>query len=253
MEERAGERRHPFQPATQPLSPTLSPLVPRGAREKTRDFGQLHAQEIRNRLPPAELSLACVMRAADIQGEARQSVRELAQRLGIRRTRFRPLLPLGRAGDWEEPPTSEALGAHADPMELIESGFQPAASCGLGRNLYVEPSGESFPCYAYHRAHSLLGNVLTHGLSAVLRSEGFRGLSQHTVDANLKYRTCDLRYLCGGVCRAWGGEECQHKLDAPPPECDGLRTRAANLLSAATNYLDTQPLLEDDNTPCSRF
>ena len=108
----------------------------------------------------AELSLATVMGADDLAGEAGDSVRALAQRLGIRRTRFRPLLPLGRAADWNEPPASEALGAHADPMELIEAGFCPVASCGLGQNLYVEPSGESFPCYAYHQPHSYLGNVI---------------------------------------------------------------------------------------------
>jgi len=91
------------------------------------------------------------MRSAEIQGEPGQSVRELARRLGVRRTRFRPLLPLGRAKDWPEPPTSEALGAHADPMDLIENRFRPVSSCGLGQNLYVEPSGESFACYAAGR------------------------------------------------------------------------------------------------------
>ena len=48
----------------------------------------------------------------------------------------------------EGPPVSEAPGAHADLLELIEEGFCPVASCGLGQNLYVEPSGKSFPCYA---------------------------------------------------------------------------------------------------------
>jgi len=173
--------------------------------------------------------------------------------LGIRRTRFRPLLPLGRARDWDEPPTSEALSAHADPLELIENGFQPVASCGLGQNLYVEPSGDSFPCYAYHQGHSLLGNVLTYGLAAILRCEAFRDLSRHSVDTNSKCRGCDLRYLCGGACRAWGGTACQHDLDAAPPECNGLRTRAESLLFAATNYLDHQPSLKGDNRPCSAF
>jgi uncharacterized protein len=190
---------------------------------------------------PSELSLACVMRAADIQGEAGDAVRQLAHRLGIHRTRFRPLLPLGRAADWNEPPQSEALGAHADPLELIENGFHPVASCGLGQNLYVEPSGESFPCYAYHQPHSLLGNVIENRLSSILQTERFQDLSRHTVDTNPKCRACDLCYLCGGACRAWGGAACQHNLDATPSECDGLRARAAKLLAAATDYLDHQP------------
>lgn len=203
-------------------------------------------------LPYAELSLGCVMPAADIQSAAGDAVRRLAHRLCIRRIRFRPLLPLGRAADWEEPPQSEALGAHATPLELIEDGFHPVASCGLGQNLYVEPSGESFPCYAYHQTHSFLGNVVDQGLPVVLRSERFRDLSKHTVDTNPKCRVCDLRYLCGGACRAWGGAACQYNLDAPPPECSGLRARAAKLLAAATEYLHHQPSMRGDTPPCSQ-
>ena len=184
-----------------------------------------------------ELSLATVMRSADIQGEPGEAVRGLAARLGIRRVRFRPLLPLGRAADWDEPPTSEALGAHADPMELIEARFHPVASCGLGQNMYVEPSGDSFPCYAYHQPHAYLGNVLELGLNSVLESPRFQDLSGHTVDTNLKCCTCEVRYLCGGACRAWGGQSTQSNLEAPPPECDSLNRRAAALLAAALQYL----------------
>ena len=184
------------------------------------------------------MSLAAVMCADDISGGPGDSVRDLARRLDVRRTRFRPLLPLGRAADWDEPPTSEALGAHADPIELIESGFRPAASCGLGQNLYIEPDGESFPCYAYHRPHSILGNVESGGLAAVLADGRFARLRVHTVDTNPRCSQCDMRYLCGGACRAWGGEGTQHNLDAPPPECCGLIKRATALWVAAQDYLE---------------
>ena len=186
---------------------------------------------------PGELSLACVMRAADIQGEPGEAVRRLAARLEVRRTRFRPLLPLGQAADWDEPPTSEALGTHADPMELIRTGFHPVASCGLGQNLYVEPSGDSFPCYAYHRPHSYLGSVIGLGLTPVLRSAAFRELCHHNVDTNSKCRMCDVRYLCGGACRAWGRPSTEDNLQAPPPNCEGLRQRAEAVLIAALQYL----------------
>lgn len=187
---------------------------------------------------PGELSIAAVLRSGEIAGEPGWSVRRLAERLGVRRIRFRPLLPLGRAAGWDEPPQSEALGAHLDPMEIIEDGFTPTASCGLGQNLYVEPSGASFPCYSYHRPHALLGNVLERGLAAVLESERFRDLARHTVDTNPGCRSCDYRYLCGGACRAWSGEAAQHDLDAPPSECAGLQQRAANLHRAARAYLE---------------
>jgi uncharacterized protein len=193
-----------------------------------------------------ELSLATVMRANDIQGEPGLAVRDLAHRLGVKRTRFRPVLPLGRAKDWDEPPTSEALGGHADPIELIENGFYPVASCGLGQNLYVEPSGESFPCYAYHQPHSYLGNVVESGLSSVLATHGFRGLACHNVDTNAKCRACEVRYLCGGACRAWGGDATQHNIDAAPPECEGLKKRALGLLQAAQEHLHFKTPNEED-------
>lgn len=185
-----------------------------------------------------ELSIATVMRAVDIQGEPGRDVRRLADRLGIRRVRFRPVLPLGRARDWPEPPTSEALSAHADPRDLVVNGFRPVASCGFGQNLYVEPSGAAFPCYAYHPRHAILGNVIGGGLGAVLASPAFRDLGSHTVDTNPRCRECEVRYLCGGACRAWGGEGAQHDLDAPPPECAGLRSRAMILFNAARDYLN---------------
>jgi len=299
-------------------SPHLCPSV-ESVDESSSSSIRVDSRPFAVPLFPAELSLACVLRTADIQGDAGHAVREVARRLGIRRTRFRPLLPLGRAADWDEPPTSEALGAHADPMDLIEAGFHPVASCGLGQNLYVEPSGQSFPCYAYHQPHSYLGNViearpshncqqapadtatpchsepveepfkgLTHnercagmvqqapessfdkltmttggrsspsdgepgqlrGLAAVLASAPFRDLARHTVDSNPKCRACDFRYLCGGACRAWGGEASERSPDGFATECSGLVMRGLRLLRSAWGFLEpTQPRMGD--IPCS--
>jgi uncharacterized protein len=208
-----------------------------GTYQKTVENLERYLSEASHVQGAAELSLAAVLRAKDVQGEPGDAVRELAARLGVRRVRFRPLLPLGRARDWDEPPTSEALGAHLQPMELIENGFHPIASCGFGQNLYVEPSGDSFPCYAYHQQHAYLGNVITQGLKTVINSPPFQDLSRHNVDTNPKCRLCEVRYLCGGACRAWGGEVTQHEIDAPPPECEGLRQRAMQLLATAREYL----------------
>ena len=202
---------------------------------KNLDSYEYYSRGIRN---TGELSLAAVLSAKDIQDEQGDSVRALGERLGIRRIRFRPLLPLGRAKDWPEPPTSEALGSHLSPMELIESGFQPVSSCGLGQNLYVEPSGEVFPCYAYHRPHAYIGNVITEGLSAIVKGESFKDLPLHNVDTNPRCSKCEVRYLCGGACRAWGGEMSQHNLDASPQECSVLYSRAARLYAEVVKYFN---------------
>ena len=184
-----------------------------------------------------ELSLSTVLLVAEFDGEQETSVRKLAREMGIEKTRFRPLLPLGRAAEWKSPPTLEACHRRWIPIRQIEQGFWPTGTCGLGQNLYVDPDGEAFPCYAFHGPHRRLGNVLEQGLSAVLESQGCRDLGGHSVDTNLKCRECDVRYLCGGACKAWGGELSETDLDAPPSDCSSLRKRAERLLCAAEDYL----------------
>jgi uncharacterized protein len=71
----------------------------------------------------------------------------------------------------------------------------------------------------------------------VLTSEKFQSLQTHTVDTNKKCKDCGVRYLCGGMCRAWGKEAVQYDLDAAPPDCDMLRNRAEALYKAALEYL----------------
>jgi uncharacterized protein len=184
-----------------------------------------------------ELSLAAVMTRSDAQGVPGESVRRLARDLGIGRIRFKPLLPIGRAAEWGHSLTPEAPGAYEEPAERIEGGFQPMNTCGFGQNLYVESSGQSFPCYAYRRPHACLGNVIEEGLESVLSGDFLRSLGEHTVDSNPKCRQCDVRYLCGGACRAWGGESAQYNLDAPPTDCGPLREQAEALLTAAHEFL----------------
>lgn len=195
-------------------------------------------QQAASQIPgAAELSLACVMSYADIQSEAGYSLRKLGRDLGIKRIRFRPILPLGRAKNWDKPPVHEALGGYADAMEVIEYGFNPVSTCGLGQNIYIEPAGDAFPCYAYHKPHTLIGNVIKQGLGEVIASDNFKDLSRHNVDTNPKCKTCDVRYLCGGACRAWGGDKTQYDPDTPPLDCKSLEKRAHDLLIAARRYL----------------
>lgn len=186
---------------------------------------------------PGELSIGCTMNSADINGEPGQSVRQLADKLKIRRIRFRPLLPLGRASAWDEPLMCEGLLAHVSADEILESQVQVLNSCGIGQNLYIEPEGESFPCYAYHRPHTMLGNVKDSGLKKILESVSFKQLQKCTVDTIEKCKECEVRYLCGGACRALGNESNQLILNAAPPNCEHLKKRAFQLVESANQYL----------------
>ena len=183
-----------------------------------------------------ELSLACVLGAEAIKGAPGQSVRELGDRLEVPRVRFRPLLPLGRAAMSEELPFSECINQHEPVGDILRAPFRPMLSCGIGQNIYICPDGKGYPCYAWQTPVSFLGNVLEEGLGTVLDSEKFLRLRRCTVETINKCRECDLRYLCGGACRAWGNRE-ETDPDTAPPECGHLQRRAEELIAAAEKYL----------------
>ncbi|MDR1012044.1 MAG: SPASM domain-containing protein [Opitutaceae bacterium] len=187
----------------------------------------------------AELSLACVMRAADINGEPGESVRRLGDRLHVKRIRFRPLLPLGRAAQLDEPVMCEGLMQHVSPDEMLRAERSPMASCGIGQNLFIRPDGRSYPCYAWCGEHTYIGNVFEggeDGLEAVLASPRFVRLTGCSVDTIEKCRDCEYRYLCGGACRAWGNRQ-SPDLNAPPAQCDHLKKQAQQLIEAARAFI----------------
>ena len=189
----------------------------------------------------ADLSLATVLPLSQANGAPGDSVRALAKELGIRRTRFRPLLPLGRAVESDIDIVPETLWGHIDPRDMMEYGFNPVASCGIGQNLYVEPDGAAYPCYAWHSESWRLGNIHAEGgLQSIIQSAAFQDLGRHTVSTNRQCANCPLRYLCGGACRAWSRQpdSAQIDLDAPPLDCSALHRRARSLLVSALERLE---------------
>jgi uncharacterized protein len=187
-----------------------------------------------------DLSLATVLPLQLANGPPGDAVRALARELGIRRTRFRPLLPLGRAVASELDIVPETLWGHMDPRQMVAYGFRPVASCGMGQNLYVEPDGQAYPCYAWHGEAWRLGSLDGEGgVGGIVASPAFRDLGRHTVNTNRGCRECALRYLCGGACRAWSRlpQDAQTDLDAAPRDCAHLQARARSLLLSALEHL----------------
>lgn len=172
------------------------------------------------------------------------AVRALGRELGIRRVQFRPVLPLGRAVEAELDIVRDTLWGHLDPREMVAYGMGPKCTCGMGQNLYVEPDGSAYPCYAWHGAPWRLGNVIQNGgLAGVMASAAFQDLHHHTVNSNRQCRLCALRFLCGGVCRAWNCQSlsAQIDLDAPPADCSRSFARAHSLLTSGMDYLGITP------------
>ena len=145
-----------------------------------------------------KLGLAAVLTSEQAEGAAGKSVRDLALRLQVGKVRFRAMLPMGRGKDAEQ----EQWQLCSEELEVSED-FRLRYTCGLGQNLYVEPDGTAFPCYAWCAPDKKLGDLSKETLSELLdRGELFK-YCLHDVDTNEKCRTCEVRYLCGGICKAW--------------------------------------------------
>lgn len=75
--------------------------------------------------------------------------------------------------------------------------------CGAGRSaLSVAADGRVYPCHMLHDEMYCMGNLLTDSVAEVLDSpvrKRFAGLS---VERFKGCSACDIRYLCGGGCRA---------------------------------------------------
>ncbi|MDL2316896.1 SPASM domain-containing protein [Desulfovibrio sp. OttesenSCG-928-A18] len=184
----------------------------------------------------AELSLACVMSADDVNGEPGHSVKLLGERLMVKRVRFRPLLPIGRAAHLDEPVICEGLMQHVSPEDMLKSECRPLTTCGIGQNLFVKPDGKAYPCYAWCGEHTYIGDIFADGLEAVLASPGYLRLMNCSVDTIEQCRDCEFRYLCGGACRAWGNQTVLD-VNAAPPHCEHLKARAERLIVVAMEYL----------------
>jgi uncharacterized protein len=204
----------------------------RGPGTYGRTVANLHALLVAN--PSAQVALAAVLTAAQIDGEEGDAVRSLADELGVR-ARFKPILPIGRATRLRlAPEFYSSLEDGEDCGEIFTYRGWVAATCGLGMNLYIGPDGECYPCYALLGARHRLDNALNSGLTEILASKRYQALKRVTVDSNHQCRHCTLRYLCGGFCRVWGSGD---DPDAPPADCTALHERARGLLFYALEAL----------------
>jgi uncharacterized protein len=184
--------------------------------------------------PSTQVGIAAALTAEQIHGQEGDALRSLAEELGVA-ARCKPILPIGRAAAMRLTP--EFYSSLQDASEI---GFHKAtisATCGLGMNLYVGTDGECYPCYALTDARYSLGNALGDSLAMILASERYRALKQVTVDSNEKCRRCELRYLCGGYCRAWGSAA---DPNAPPGDCTALHERARGLLLLALESVEVR-------------
>ena len=186
-------------------------------------------QNLLSSQPTAKISLSAVLTADQEQGPEGDALNALGRDLNLP-VRIKRPLPLGRGQ--EQHFTPDFYSSLAAPEEqVLES--HPASTCGLGMNLYIAPNGNAFPCYTLMTSRHYLGNVLHEELGEILScNDRYRRV---TVDSNQLCRNCDLRYLCGGFCRAWAADA--NDPDSPPTDCTALYSRAQAQLNAALTVL----------------
>ncbi len=158
----------------------------------------------------ASIALWTVLSRLERMGKEETAVRKLAGELGIREMTFRGLFPLGRSSGANCPDLGQ-LPAR------VPSHFTCRTTCGIDNNISVEPDGTVYPCYAWKAPDKKIGNIAEESFETMLGRGTLFEYRLHTVDDNPKCAACDVRYLCGGICKAWLRD--RHNIDSDDFQC----------------------------------
>lgn len=132
--------------------------------------------------------------------EIKEFVKQIADSYVINR-----IIPMGRAVDSDlflnEEELIKVRMANFE-TEQIQAAITPRNGCIVGLPLYIRADGEIFPCFYMQLPEFSLGNIRENTLSDVYNTALMQELFQLTVDNIEECKDCDIRYFCGGGCRA---------------------------------------------------
>ena len=149
-----------------------------------------------------------------------QSAALLKQRLPREiKLRYTPMFPMGRA-DRER--SAAAPDDFITPAEFYE--FQKTlvdadgkrefkthlekskrTGCFAGRgNISVDDNGDVYPCHLFHYDNFKMGNIFNNSIPSIMECERNRVFvkEMHVDNNNELCKTCSVRYICGGGCKA---------------------------------------------------
>ena len=141
---------------------------------------------------------------------------------GVGRQQFIFMLPSGRGRDHEfimlssresEKARLEVVEAGvkywnkiqvSDFLEMLSRCVHKQEFCGIGRDrLVVYPNGDVYPCPFLTSPEFLVGNIYHTTLEKIwMGSDRIKYYRTLSVDDIADCNSCELRYLCGGGCRA---------------------------------------------------
>lgn len=90
----------------------------------------------------------------------------------------------------------------ADNMMFGNEGF-PITHCGAGiTSLSIHPDGNVYPCVKRYRETDLITNIFNEAAVYDILNHRKELIKKDLVDNNKHCQKCDLKYFCGGGCRA---------------------------------------------------
>lgn len=175
-----------------------------------------------------QVSVNAVMTREQRDSQAGAFLREFCETHGIEKLVISAPVPLGRAA-------TSAAYANVAPYEWRSDAKQgltlpPRFSCGLGHSLYMQPDGSVYPCYAWCEQEHQLGNLAIEPLAAILARKELLAIANSGVDTNRKCRTCEVRYLCGGICKIYVRDK--HDIDSGDFDCSAMKQGLLDQLAA---------------------
>lgn len=87
-------------------------------------------------------------------------------------------------------------------LEKIQTTVAPRSGCLAGLPLYIDPKGDIYPCFYMMLPEFKIGNVKEHDLCEIYKTDLMKKLMGITIADIEECKDCDIRYFCGGSCRA---------------------------------------------------
>jgi uncharacterized protein len=120
--------------------------------------------------------------------------------MGVDNVGISRIIPLGRG--------KQLVSSHTVTRRDIEK-IPLRFSCGLGTHLHVAPNGKIYPCWAYADKDEPIGELKDGIKCAAYDYIWGDEAEKYCVDQNPKCIHCDVKFLCGGICRAFDDYDCK--------------------------------------------
>jgi len=191
-----------------------------GAYRKTME----NLRKFENKVIEKKFAFACVPDPRSFSDHdpeiEREMVNLLKDEFPVNEIRFTPLLPMGRGSKF---PVQSMKPELLTVSKWMKRKYYIRTSCGLGQSLMIDADGLAYPCHVLKETEKrIIGNISNERIGDIVNKEAFTGLRNINVNSDNKCRHCDMKYLCGGICRIWADQD-----------CSGLFQRAVYLLEDA--------------------